>query len=411
MNTLRARREAEIATLFRDEGVQRAMELHGTPLLLLEPGRVRAQYRRLRAALPFAEVYYAVKALDHTAVIDTLAQEGCGFDVASIEELDRVRARGVPVDRTLFTHPVKKPAEIAEAWDRGVQLFVADNPVELDKLAASAPTAQVLLRLSYPNPEAKSDLSAKFGIEPSQTRALIGHAMRRGLHVVGFSFHVGSQLDAPRRFADAVGRTLELMDELEATTDVRFEVLDVGGGFPVAYDAPVTSVEEIADAIRPLLAPRAGRLRILVEPGRLLAAEAMSLVTSVTGRAERGGRRWVYVDDGVYGAYSNVVAEDVHPMILPAPGPLVARARLAPTTVAGPTCDSADIVARDVPLPPLSVGDLLVSPAMGAYTIVTATTFNGRVATPIAVVAEPADVSPEARDDAAPVRMLSTAAS
>lgn len=410
MNALRACREAEIAALFRDEGVQRALQFHGTPLLLLEPGRVRAQYRRLRAALPFAEVYYAVKALDHTAVIDTLAQEGCGFDVASIEELDRVRARGVPVHRTLFTHPVKKPAEIAQAHARGVQMFVADNPAELDKLAGAAPGAQVMLRLSYPNPEAKSDLSAKFGVEPSQARSLIAHAMARGLRVVGFSFHVGSQLNAPRRFADAVHRTLALMDELEATTEIRFEVLDIGGGFPVAYDGPAASVEEIADAIRPLLAPRAGRLRIVVEPGRLLAAEAMTLVTSVTGIAERGGKPWVYLDDGVYGAYSNVVAEDVHPLILPAPGPKVARGPLAPTTVAGPTCDSADIVARGVPLPPLAVGDLLVSPTMGAYTVVTATTFNGRAATPIAVVAEPVD-APRAGEDATAVRTLSAAAS
>lgn len=389
MSALHATRAAEVAALLGSEQAAEALERHGTPVLLLQPERVRAQYHRLVAALPFVDFYYAVKALAHPAVIDALAAEGCGFDVATVEELDLVLGCDVTVERTIFTHPVKKPSEIVEATRRGVRMFVVDSLSEIDKLASGHPRAQVLIRLAYRNPEAKSDLSAKFGIDVPDAEALVLRALELGLHVVGFSYHVGSQLDDPSRFAGAVVQTLALMDDLETRVPVRFEILDIGGGFPVAYDQPVVSIEVLADAIRPLLEPRAGELRIIAEPGRFLVAEAATLVTSVCGTTRRRGRNWLYLDDGVYGAYSNVVAEDVHPLLFPvkradavasAPSPV-----LVPTTVAGPTCDSADVVA-DALLPELAIGDLLASPVMGAYTVVTATSFNGRQVTPVAVL-------------------------
>ena len=179
------------------------------------------------------------------------------------------------------------------------------------------------------------------------------------------------------------------MDHLEATLGVRFDTLDIGGGFPVAYDSPVTPLEDLAAVLRPVLEPHADRLAIIAEPGRVLAAEAMTLVTSVVGVSERGDGRWYYLDDGLYGSYSNVLAEDVHPLIF-SERELTGRDADAEArrwaTLAGPTCDSTDVIAREVLLPELAVGDLLVSPAMGAYTAVTATRFNGRGLTPIAVV-------------------------
>ena len=157
------------------------------------------------------------------------------------------------------------------------------------------------------------------------------------------------------------------------------------------YVEPMTvaSVEQIASGIREVLEPHAQRLEILAEPGRIMVAESMMLVTSVAGVAERGDGRWYYVDDGLYGSYSNVLTEDVHPLVF---AERDLRDRHADTethrwaTLGGPTCDSSDVIAREVMLPDLVVGDLLVSPVMGAYTTVTATRFNGRALTPVAVV-------------------------
>lgn len=379
-----ARRE-EAAALLRSDAARAAIAVHGTPVLLLQTERVRAQYRRLRAALPFVRFHFAVKALAHDAVLDALAQEGCGFDVATGEELALLE--GIPRERIIHTHPIKKPAEIAEALDAGVRTFVIDNEVELGKFAGAPADVRLLVRLAYRSPNAKSDLSTKFGVGPFEARRLIVAARERGIRIAGFSFHVGSQLDDPARFAAAISETLDLLDGLEADLGIRLDVLDIGGGFPISYDTAVSSVEDLAAVIRPLLAPRAEHLEILAEPGRVMVAESMMLVTSVVGVAERGDGRWYYLDDGLYGAYSNVLTEDVHPLIFAEreiDGADTSSHRWA--TLAGPTCDSSDVIAREALMPDLAVGDLLVSPAMGAYTVVTATRFNGRSVTAIAVL-------------------------
>jgi len=148
------------------------------------------------------------------------------------------------------------------------------------------------------------------------------------------------------------------------------------------------AVEDVAAVLRPVLEPHARRLDIIAEPGRVMVADAMTLVTSVVGIAERSDGRWYYLDDGLYGSYSNVLTEDVHPLVF-AERDLTGRRDAANhrwATLGGPTCDSSDVIAREVLLPDLAVGDLLVSPTMGAYTTVTATRFNGRPFTPVAVV-------------------------
>lgn len=379
-------RRRETAALLSSDAARAALAMHGTPLLLLDAGRVLRQYQRLRRALPFVRFHYAVKALAHDAVVGALARAGCDFDVATRDELDLVVRHGAQPGRVLHTHPIKKVSEIADAIAIGVRTFVVDNEVELEKFCGAPHGVRVLVRLAYRSPHAASDLSSKFGVGAHEAERLVRRAIELGVHVAGFSFHVGSQLDDPDRFAAAVDETMALVDDLESRLPVRFSVLDIGGGFPVAYDLPVTPLEAIAERIRPALTAAASRLEIIAEPGRILAAEAMILITSVVGIAERDDGRWYYVDDGVYGSYSNVVAEGVHPLVLAECELRTRRTDHRWATVAGPTCDSTDVVAREVLLPDLAVGDLLASPVMGAYTSVTATRFNGRDLTPIVVV-------------------------
>ena len=162
-----------------------------------------------------------------------------------------------------------------------------------------------------------------------------------------------------QRFGDAVADTLTLMDHLQHVYPVRFDTLDIGGGFPVAYEKTVASIETLAAVLRPLLEPRRRELDIIAEPGRVLVAEAMTAVTSVVGVAERTDGRWYYLDDGVYGAYSNVIGEDVHPLVLAEKELRRGRSRTDDdthrwATLAGPTCDSADVIAREVLLPDLA---------------------------------------------------------
>ncbi len=375
---------------------------HGSPLFVLDPDRVTTQLLELRRELPDVRIHFATKSLPHPAVIRAVDAFGAGFEVASRGELDLLEREGVQVGRCLHTHPVKTVADITSAYLRGIRTFVVDSPSEVAKFAGlPCCDVGVLVRLSFPNPGAKSDLSSKFGVEPDAAAALVDLCLRSRLKVRGFTFHVGSQTTSAEPWKRAIARTLELMRTLEERHDVRFELLDLGGGFPVAYDEPVPALGELARGIREALAAAPEHLAVVIEPGRFVSAPAMTLVTRVVGTNDRPDGRWHYLDDGVYGAYSNIPAEHVHAPIFAAaelgaqPASedaferatrrILTRTRV-PVTLAGPTCDSVDVIARGLPLPPLGDGDLLVSPLMGAYTWATATGFNGIAPTPVVVV-------------------------
>lgn len=378
----RARRRAGLAALLERTDVRDAIRHGGTPVLLLDLDTVRAQYRRLVRALPGVRFHYAVKALAHPAVIESLRDEDACFDVASLDELAAVTAAGVGVERVICTQPIKTVGEIRETYASGVRTFVVDNATEVAKLAGLPSDLRVLVRLAYPNPAARCDLSSKFGVDPAGVGELVERALHQGTTVAGFSFHVGSQLDDVRPFRDAVAGTLDLMGALEARLPVRFDTLDIGGGIPAGYDRDVVQIEEVAAALRPLLSSRSAELDVIAEPGRVVVADAMTLVTSVVGIADRPDGRWYYLDDGLYGSYSNVLTEHVHPLVI-AEREVHGIPSTSHATLAGPTCDSSDVICRATPMPELEVGDLVLSPTMGAYTTVTASRFNGRPLTRI----------------------------
>jgi ornithine decarboxylase len=356
---------------------------HGTPLLVLQPHMVARQYRRLTESLPGFGLHYAVKAQPHPVVLTTIAICGGGFDVATSEEVDLLQRLGLPMDRSIHTNPIKKPTDIDHAYAAGIRTFVVENACEVEKFAGRPDDIELLVRLAFHNPGAKSDLSSKFGVEPADAELLVKHVIAAGVNFAGFSFHVGSQGSSAQPYRSALRATLDLVEHVRRTLGVRTRVIDVGGGFPVSYREQMPTVEEIAAITDDVLGPHKEEFTLLAEPGRVLAADCMTLLTSVVGTAVRDGRVWHYLDDGLYGSYSNVMTEDVHPPILALRELADEPAEYEPVTLAGPTCDSADVIARDYPMPPLEVGDLIVSPLMGAYTSVTSSRFNGIPATPI----------------------------
>ena len=357
---------------------------HGTPLLVLEPHLVARRLRDFTEALPGVGVHYAVKALPHPIVLSTIAICGGGFDVATRGEIDLLQQLGLPMDRCIHTNPIKKPADIDHAYAAGIRVFVVENVCEAQKFAGKPEDVELLVRLAFRNPTAKSDLSAKFGVEPDDAELLVKHVLAAGVRFAGFSFHVGSQGSSAEPYRYALERTLELIAQLRRTLGVSARVIDIGGGFPVSYRDAAPTIAEIGAIVDDVLGESRREFSLLAEPGRFLSADCMTLLTSVVGTGMRAGQLWHYLDDGVYGSYSNVMTEDVHPPIL-ALSELESSAEpsLDAVTLAGPTCDSADVIARGYPMPTLGVGDLLISPAMGAYTSVTASRFNGIPATPI----------------------------
>jgi ornithine decarboxylase len=352
--------------------IKRLVATYGSPLLILDCERVRTQYRRLAAALPRVVLYYALKPMPHEAVVRTLADLGAHFDLASAGEISLVKEVGVSADRCIHTHPVKRDGDIRAALDYGLDTFVAASADEIAKFEKYRHRASLLLRVSFRSPDAVVDLSRKFGCDAKDVPTLLRKARDLGVRVRGFSFHVGSQAIDPAKYVEAIRVCVGLIKDNEAAGLGPFDTLDIGGGFPVPYRTPVPEIEEFCRPINEALEAVPSTVHIIAEPGRFIVAPAAVGVASVMGKAYRQGRWWYYLDDGVYGLFSGQHYEH-------ASYPIASLGRAGPTTpavLAGPTCDSIDVIDDRVELPRLQNGDLVVAHVMGAYTWATSCEFN-----------------------------------
>jgi len=356
---------------FAADSIRHLVSRYGSPLFIIDTERVRRQYRRLAAALPGVDLHYALKPLPHPSVVGTLQSEGGWFDLATNGEVELVRSLNVPPERCIHTHPIKRDSDIRTALAYGVNRFVIDNPDELRKFVKYRSRCSLLIRVSFSSPEALCDLSRKFGCEPEGVADLFRLAAELRIKIDGLSFHVGSQAAGPAMFAEAIGKCRELLREGERHGHAA-RMLDIGGGFPVDYLQSCMPIEEFAGPIRAALAQLPPGIRVIAEPGRYISAPAAIAVASVMGRALRGGRWWYYLDDGLYGSYSGQVYDHMkYPLQA-----LVPPGKTYPCVLAGPTCDSIDVINDHMELPKLDIGDLIVGHAMGAYTWASATDFN-----------------------------------
>ncbi len=345
----------------------------GSPLLLIDCDVIRRQYRALAAALPGVDLHYALKPLPDATVVRVLAREGAWFDLATNGEVDLVRAAGIGASRCIHTHPIKRESDIRHAVDYGVTTFVYDNPDEIPKFAPFRGRVRLLLRVAFRSPEAIVDLSRKFGCEPDAAIDLAAQATAAGLSVAGFSFHVGSQVARPDMYVQAIDTCAGLVAEAARRGIGPIDTLDIGGGFPIDYLDPAPAIGEFCRPIRAALVRLPKALRVIAEPGRFICGPAGVGVATVMGRAHRDGRWWYYLDDGLYGTFSGQLYDHSRFPVEPLArhdGPVL------PCVLAGPTCDSIDVVAEDLPMPVLAIGDRLVARQIGAYTIATATDFN-----------------------------------
>jgi len=354
-----------------DSEIEQLAQQHGTPLFVVDCDQLRRQYDSLNAALPGVDLFYAIKAYSHPAVIETLSQCGAGFDLASSGEIELVRGLHINPRRTIHTHPIKKDRDIRDALRFGCTTFVVDNHAELKKFRKYRHRVGLLLRVSFRSPDAAVDLSKKFGCTPQEAPELLDEAVRLGIHIKGLSFHVGSQSMSPAAHVDAIERCAEIIRQHSLSHDSAPAILDIGGGFPVAYSSDTPSIEAFCQPIRSALQQLPNHIQVIAEPGRYLVAPAATSITSVMGHAERGGEPWYYLDDGVYGVYSGTLYDHATYPIR-----TLKQGATRPSVLAGPTCDSIDVVAEGIELPELEIGDLLVGEMMGAYTAATASDFN-----------------------------------
>lgn len=353
---------------------QQAEELvaiHGTPSLLLSRRSLIEAYRTLKSALPGVELYYAVKSNSLSQVVEVLRDEGALFDVCTNGEIDVVRNAGITAPQCMHTHPIKRDSDIRFALEYGIRLFVADNEFELTKFLPYRDKCELLVRMSIQNPSCLVNLSHKFGAAPADTFALVEKAVAMGLKVKGVCFHVGSQNETTLKYIEALEYCRDIYRRA-ALAGFPMEIIDIGGGFPIDYLSNVTPIRQICQPITEYLERYFGNYRIIAEPGRFLSGGSMALATRIIGKSLRDGVWWYYLDEGLYGSFSGKMYDHAdYPLFMQRSGDK------HNSILAGPTCDSIDVLYENISLPFMEIGDLLLFGSMGAYTYASASTFNG----------------------------------
>jgi ornithine decarboxylase len=350
-----------------------------TPFLAVDVDVVKDKYLELRGAFPHASIHYAVKANPAPRAVALLARLGSGFDVASRPELDLCLSLGVPPDRISYGNTIKKAADIAHAFGSGLRNFAFDSEAELAKIAANAPRAGVMCRLLTTGTHADWPLSKKFGCALDMAFDLLLSCRARQLEPLGVTFHVGSQQTDPEQWREPLEEAARLYREM-ARRGIELPMINIGGGFPARYRGHIPSLACYARAIGRAIADTFGSSppRMMLEPGRSLVADAgviQSEIVLISRKARADRTRWVYLDVGKFGGLAETLDESIkYRLRTPRKG------RTGPVVLAGPTCDSADILYErtlyELPLS-LTSGDRVEILSAGAYTSSYASSFNG----------------------------------
>ncbi|PWR23294.1 type III PLP-dependent enzyme [Zavarzinia compransoris] len=352
-----------------------------TPCLVVDLDVIEDNYSNLHRLLPAAKIFYAVKANPMPDVVARLNALGSSFDTASRGEIELVLDQGADPANVSFGNTIKKETDIATAYALGVRLFAFDSEAELEKLARSAPGSRVFCRVLVECEGAEWPLSRKFGCTPQMAADLMVKAREKGLDPYGISFHVGSQQTDLGQWDKAVGGVASLFSILRER-DVELRMINLGGGFPAKYRADVPPLEAYAAAVMDAIYNHFGNAipDIIIEPGRSMAGDAGILQTEVvliSKKDEAEDKRWIYLDVGKFSGLAETMDEAIkYRLRTPHDG-----GATAPVILAGPTCDSADILyekaSYELPVD-LKIGDKIEILATGAYTTsYSSVNFNG----------------------------------
>jgi ornithine decarboxylase len=374
-----------------------ASERPDGPCLVVDLDVVRENFERLASAFPATGIYYAVKANPAPEILELLASLGSSFDTASVAEIRMALAAGATPDRISYGNTIKKERDIAAAYELGVRLFAVDCVEEVEKIARQAPGARIFCRVLTDGEGAEWPLSRKFGCHPDMAIKVLEHAHDLGLSACGLSFHVGSQQCDLQAWDKAVGDAKRVFVAL-GEKNINLSLLNLGGGFPTRYLKDVPSTLAYADAIHGALTKHFGnRLpATIIEPGRGMVGNAGVIKTEVvliSRKSDDDATRWVYLDIGKFGGLAETMDEAIrYPISTPRDG-----SDTAPCVIAGPTCDSADVLYEKNPYPlplTLQIGDELLIGATGAYTSTYASVaFNGFDPLPTFIVGGASDVA------------------
>jgi ornithine decarboxylase len=351
------------------------------PTLILDIDQVEKNYRALKRGMPKAHIHYAVKSNPHPKILKRLNKLGCRFDAASQGEIQMCLDAGSNPANISFGNTIKRPQDIAWAYEQGIKLYAADAEEELEKIAKHAPGSQVFIRVLVGSTEAEWPLTRKFGCSSSYVIPLMDYAKNLELEPVGISFHVGSQTKHPYMWYDCLDSVAAIWNHaIEEGHDLW--LLNIGGGFPAYYGVDITDPENYGAELMNAVHERFENVEyIMAEPGRGMVGSAGAIAAEVllVSRKTPGDPvRWVYLNIGRFSGLAEVEEEAIkYEFVVPGRE----DEETSGCIVAGPTCDSADILyeKNKVELPlELASGDKIIVKTCGAYTSTYSTVaFNG----------------------------------
>jgi ornithine decarboxylase len=354
---------------------------HATPFFLISSNRIIANVERFKELFPGCSIYYAMKANSELDVLRTVAQASCGFEVASVPELQALQQLNVPSEKIIYGSAVKSACDISKFYEYGVCTYAFDSLSELEKIAATAPGSKVFVRIAVNDSDSVFKFSEKFGTAVENAPAMLEKAKELGLQPYGLSFHVGSQARDPNAWAAAIDSVAEAIRGCEKI-GIEVQTLNLGGGFPCNYECAESAVDlrDIAQRTLERYEKLPCRPKIIIEPGRAIVANAAVLVTKVIARIERSrlNTTWLFLDAGVYNALFEAMAFQGAIRYRIEPLASWNGTNELPFGLAGPTGDGLDVITRQALLPEsIGAGDRLIIRDVGAYSLALSSRFNG----------------------------------
>jgi ornithine decarboxylase len=356
------------------------LQNHETPFFYTSNDVLKKNYELFTSLFDNSEIYYALKANSDPKVLTYLDSLGCGFEAASGYEVSILLDLGVEPNKIVYGTSIKPASHIKQSFDAGVHRFAADSREEIEKLAANAPGSKIYIRTIVDDAGSVFMMSERFGAPADTVKDLVMYAKHLGLKTYGLSFYVGSQATRVDMWSRGIRHVRPIIEELYEE-GIMLEVLNIGGGFPVRYDnhKQPPKLHDIVVSTHNALHTLPYMPKIIMEPGRGIVASSTVLVAEIIARNDRAGKPWLCLDAGIYNAlyeamiHQGATGFPVYPL-----NPPTEPTETMHFTLAGPTGDSLDIIARDIKLPAyINVGDRLLFENAGAYSITMASRFNG----------------------------------
>ena len=353
--------------------------MYNTPYISFKYDRLIENYKQFRRLMPRVNIAYAIKSNSNADVIRSLAAFGSGFDVASLNEVHHVRACGINASTSplYYSNPIRSNQVLIKSFqDHQVQHFVVDS-IDGVLMLKDLPeyvkrNVKFYIRLYVSNNQSILPLNSKFGVDINDVESMLTAANEVGVNIMGVSFHVGSQCMHPSAFFAPIEMASHVLDLIKYANPNKSQhwLLDIGGGFPAVEDD--SFLDKFAKVINGTLENFDNMVDVIAEPGRRMVSNAGTLYTTVVLiKAHNRTKPFAYLDSGVYqgllefkqGMNFNFKSDR--------------DGELMPWILAGPTCDSFDIVGEVLLPNNLQVGDVLTMDNAGAYVSETGTCFNG----------------------------------